>query len=145
MVSVDEMESEFGSYVERTLRRFNKTWAETDFMALGGEGDPLHQHILEIELDPLRTRKRIKTPLLAQETGDIHRGAATKGYSSAVGACNRCLLRFPAIMVSFCIILGMLILGYLIFILPSCGALLRNPNCILFRHKPVPSPASPPL
>lgn len=138
----DEMDSEFGSYVERTLRRFNKTWAETDFMALGGDGDPLHPNILEVELDPLRTRKRIKTPLLAQETGDIHKGTVSKGYSSAVGACNRCLLRFPCIMVSICIILGMLILAYLIFILPSCGALLRSPNCILFRHRPTASPRS---
>lgn len=125
------MDTEFGSYVERTIKRFNKTWAETDLMALGDSADP-HGQIVEIELDPMRTRKRIKTPLLAQSTGDIHR-SVVKSQTKTLGACNRCLLRFPCIMVSICIFLGMFVLLYFIFILPSCGALLKKPNCILFR------------
>lgn len=134
---LDEMESEFGSYVDRTLRRFNKTWAEADFMSLANDGDASHQHIVEIELDPLRTRKRIKTPLLTQDTGDIHKTSVVRRHppSSLQNACNRCLLRFPCIMVSICILLGMAVLAYLIFILPSCGALLRNPKCILWRPR----------
>lgn len=133
---LDEMDAEFGEYVERTIRRFNRTWAETDFLALAGDGgDVVAQNVHEIELDPLRTRKRIKTPLLMQDTGDIHRSSAKKGQSRALGACNRCMLRFPCIMVGLCVILGLFILAYLIFVIPSCGALLRNPKCILWRKK----------
>ena len=127
------MDAEFGEYVERTIRRFNKTWAETDFLALAGDGDVAALNILEVELDPLRTRKRIKTPLLTQDTGDIHRSSVKKGTSTRLGACNRCMLRFPCIMVGLCVVLGLLILAYLIFIIPSCGALLRGPKCILWR------------
>lgn len=103
-------------------------------MAMAAEGDfsPLSA-IHDIELDPLRTRKRIKTPLLTQDTGDIHRSSVKKGTSKRLGPCNRCLLRFPCIMVGLCVVLGLLVLAYLIFIIPSCGALLRGPKCILWR------------
>lgn len=126
------MDTGFGSYLDLTLRRFNRAWEESaDFISMGD--DFQHASVLEIELDPLRTRKRIKTPLLVQATGDIHKGAVAKRESKALGACNRCLLRFPCIMVTICIFLGMFVLLYLILILPSCGALLKDPNCILWR------------
>lgn len=127
------MDAEFGEYIERTIKRFNKTWAETDFVAMAADGDSFALSIHDIELDPLRTRKRIKTRLLTQDTGDIHRSSVKKGQSQRLGACNRCMLRFPCIMVGLCVVLGLLILAYLIFIIPSCGALLRGPKCILWR------------
>lgn len=136
------MNTEFATYMEHTMKRFNKTWDQGSFEFTSLNDDlRLHDHILEVELDPMRTRKRIKTPLLCQSTGDIHRGNLATKESRKLGACNRCLLRFPCIMVTICLLLGLFVLGYLIFIVPSCGILLQGPHCILYHPKQPPSTA----
>lgn len=119
------MQGHFTNYLAKSIKKFNEEsqdFSKNDF----------EFHFKQIEINPYAVRKILKTPLIVQNDIDIHQNIIMSNYN--LGGRNHILerlsMRFPLIMVSLCSIMAVLILGYLIFLLPTCGTILPSKYCL---------------